>query len=269
MSEKKDLKELIKAIETEDEDALRFLTKNKNPYGIRDTFENRLGQFVNENYEIPDSSDYKKLFKNEKLIVPKVEVMKNLPGLFGEYDYTDQNSPIIRLNSLLNKDDPNQYTGTLLHEIGHHNDLLKGYEPGEIKLSKPGRKNVEQLGLDAAEEYFKGPHKEGLFGLEALKDLIKGNKIRSMAHIASPLLKAAGIGAAGMGLASIGNKVMAGDLKGAGKESLGMAGDMIVPDLLQSEEVNPNEDAIMENLKKEGEIKNRRFGKLKSILENR
>lgn len=260
MSEKKLFEELMRAIQSNDPQHLDFMMKNKSPYAVRDELENSLGKHVRDNYDLPDDR-LNELFEH-KFDTPNIRQadMKD----WGEYEYSDPKNPKILIRKGLSEPEA---MGTKLHELGHHKDIITGYEPSDSmkKLS-----SSTGTGLEAAENLFEGHHKKGLFGLESLREMAKSGKIKSVAHMAAPMLKALSLGAAGMAAAGAGQKAYAGDFEGAGNDIKDFATDIVVPDAIYSEGLNNNEDAELEAMKKAQETpEEKRFKKIRALLENR
>lgn len=260
MSEKKRFEELMKAIQSNDPEHLDFMLRNKSPYAVRDELENTLGKHVKDNYDLPDDR-LNELFE-KKFDTPNIRE-SNMKD-WGEYEYSDPTNPKILIRKGLTEPEA---MGTKLHELGHHKDIISGYEPSN---SMKKLKTSAGSGLEAAENLFEGHHQKGLFGLESLKELMKSGKIKSAAHLVAPALKALTAGAIGSAVLGAGQKAYAGDFKGAGKEGLDLAADLAVPDALYSEGLNGNEDAELEQMKQMQETpEEKRFKKMRAILENR
>lgn len=256
MSEKRRFEELIKSIQGNDPDHLDFLMRSKNPHAVRNELENTLGKFVKDNYDLPDNR-LNELFEN-KFNTPSIKEIDMRD--WGEYDYTDKNKPSILIRKGLTEPEK---MGTKLHELGHHNDVIRGYDIIDPLKSE---KLSSLSGLESAENYFKGHHKKGLFGLESLKELISNGKIKTIAPLIAKTLSTGAIGAAALG---IGQKAHAGDLEGAKEEGINLAKDLLVPDFLYSENVNSDEKELLNEIEKANKTpESRRFSKIKNILEN-
>ena len=206
--EDKRYKDLIDSIFKGDDEKLDFLLKQKGVYGVRDELENSLGRFVKENHSLSDKN-LNEVF-DSKILMPEI-LTDNIPGSGARYKYNpkDLSKDKIILSPGLTEA---ERSGAILHELGHKNDLLKGYNLKDA--SKAGIHSNKGLnGLEAAEKYFEGHHMDKpLFGLESLKELIKSGKIKSGAGVVGPILKALTAGAVGLGAS---NKAMAGDKLGA------------------------------------------------------
>ena len=204
---------ITKAVESGDDEMLADLVRQKTPKAIREDFTNVLGGHVNDNYDNPLN-----IFENKKLLEElPVTYTNNLPkGIAGQY--VKQNGLYLPKEDLSNL---SKQTGVKVHEYGHYNDLLKGFDE-----SQPFQKTkalLNNTGLQAAEDAFGKHHASGFFEKEALADLLKNKKLAT----ALPLLKAAGVGALGYQALGIGQKAMAGDIGEAGLDAADMGTDFI------------------------------------------
>lgn len=196
-------RELLKALQSQDPEHLDFLLKPRDPYAIRDELENSLGRHVAENYDLPKTR-LNELFE-KKIEMPKIiSDPSQLQGNEALYRYLEGGkNPEIIVNP---KRGHFEQLGDMLHELGHHKDVVSGYDPEDIAKSIHNPSKL--AGLDAAEKYFEGHHEKGLFGLEALKNLLKSGKIKSVAALLGPA-------AIGMGALGATQDAMAGDMTGA------------------------------------------------------
>ncbi len=208
--EDKRYKDLIDSIFKNDDEKLDFLLRQKDVHGVRNELENALGRFSKENHNLPENR-LNELFQNE-IQMPKLIKEGNLPNSDAQYRFNpkDLSKDKILLSPSLSE---GERAGAILHELGHKNDLMKGYNLSEA--SQAGKGMSKGLnGLESAEKFFEGHHMDKpLFGLESLRELMKSGKIRSVSGIAAPVLKALAAGAIGL---SATNKAMAGDTLGAG-----------------------------------------------------
>jgi hypothetical protein len=205
--EDKRYKELLSSIFNNDDEKLNFLLKQKGVYGVRDELQNSLGRFVKENHSLPDGR-LNEIF-DSKIQMPEL-ITSDIPGSAARYKFNpkDLSNDKILLSPGLTEA---ERSAAILHELGHKSDLMKGYNLSEA--AKAGIASSKGLnGLEAAEKYFEGHHMDKpLFGLESLRELMKGGKLKSAGMI-GPVLKALTAGAVGLGAT---NKAMAGDNLGA------------------------------------------------------
>lgn len=173
--------------------------KHMNAYGVRDTSEAAAAKFLQDQYGAKDVNDIKKHFEKPELLDnisvsenPKMLAAENASGL-----YLPKDRKII-LNS-------GEDLATGLHELSHPYDE-KAHGFYNLTDALTGNKKTKGLdlgakGLDAAEELNKGHFfQDSIKGLEQLKRLMSGNKLRSVATTLAPALKAAGPAAALYGM---------------------------------------------------------------------
>lgn len=240
------------ALGTGDEDAYADLVRQKNPLAIRQDLSTTLGQHVRENYDSPLNA-----FEDKKLIENIPIEYTNLPSnIAGKFDAPEGKIILPKVVEGME----NRQTGTLLHELGHAQDVSKGITTSE----KFDPRFLKQLGAEASENAFGKHHTAGFFEKEALMKLLQNKKL----EMALPLMKAAGIGALGASVVGIGNKAMAGDVGGAGLDTADLATDMIplvgeikmagTPSELGSGELPPEE---MENRQRFNQVQKRLLNK--------
>jgi hypothetical protein len=180
---------LLKSLERGEspEDSFR----NMNAYGVRDTSEAAAAKFLQDQYGAKDVNDIKKHFENPELLGdisvsenPKALVAENAKGM-----YLPKDKKIV-LNS-------GEDLATGLHELSHpYDERAHGFY--NLSDALTGNKKAKGLdlgatGLEAAEELNKGHFfQDNIKGLEQLKRLMKGEKLRSLAAAVSPALKALG-----------------------------------------------------------------------------
>jgi hypothetical protein len=169
--------------------------KHMNAYGVRDTSEAAAAKFLQDQYGANDVNDIKKHFEKPELLDnisvsenPKMLAAENANGL-----YIPKQKKIV-LNS-------GEDLATGLHELSHpYDEAAHGYY--NLTDALTGNKKSKGLdlgakGLEAAEELNRGHFfQDNIKGLEQLKRLMKGDKLRSMVTAISPALKAAGPAAA-------------------------------------------------------------------------
>lgn len=252
--------QLKKALETSDDEMLQFLTRGKDPLAIRNDLGTALGQHVRTNYDEPLN-----IFKNKDILkeIPVTRTSDLPSGIVGRFAPGENGIYTKEQGIILPKENPdliNRQTGTMLHEYGHPNDRLSGFDKSE-PFSKT--KSILKSGLEGAEEAIGSHHKAGFFEKEALVDLLKNKKLSTVL----PLLKAAGIGAAGVAALGIGEKAMAGDLPGAGMDAVDLVTDYapVVGEVKAAISPSPlgNSELPPEELEKQ-----ERFNKLKAKLNN-
>lgn len=192
------LKELFKAAESGDEEAQRFLFRNRDHHAVRSVYSKGLGKLVNENYDNPLN-----VFQNKEILKEVPIEYGNLPeNIAGRFSQTKNKITLNPNNSdLLHKQ-----TGVKIHELGHANDALSGFESQPIIT--PDRKLI---GLDAAEQAFSDHHQAGFFEKDALAKLLKNKKLSMLPALAT--------GAALLGASERAN---AGDYSGAALEGAGL-----------------------------------------------
>lgn len=188
---------LLKSLERGEspEDSFR----NMNAYGVRDTSEAAAAKFLQDQYGAQDTNDIKKHFENPELLDdisvsenPKALIAENAKGM-----YLPKEKKIL-LNS-------GEDLATGLHELSHPYDE-KAHGFYNLTDALTGNKKAKGLdlgakGLEAAEELNKGHFfGDNIKGLEQLKRLMKGDKLRSMVSAISPALKYAGPAAAVYGM---------------------------------------------------------------------
>jgi hypothetical protein len=170
-----------------------------NGYGVRDTSEAAAAKFLQDQYGAKDVNDIKKHFEKPELLDnisvsenPKMLAAENATGL-----YIPKDKKIV-LNS-------GEDLATGLHELSHpYDEAAHGYF--NLTDALTGNKKAKGLdlgakGLEAAEELNKGHFfQDGIKGLEQLKRLMKGDKLRSIASTLAPALKYAGPAAAAYGM---------------------------------------------------------------------
>lgn len=173
--------------------------KHMNAYGVRDTSEAAAAKFLQDQYGVKDVNDIKKHFEKPELLDnisvsenPKMLAAENANGL-----YLPKDKKII-LNS-------GEDLATGLHELSHpYDEVAHGYH--NLTDALTSSKKVKGLdlgakGLEAAEELNKGHFfQDGVKGLQQLKRLIKGDKLRSIAGTIAPALKYVGPAAAIYGM---------------------------------------------------------------------
>lgn len=211
-----------------DESAFTDLVRQKDPLAIRHDLSTTLGQHVRENYDSPLN-----VFENKKLLENVPVEYTDLPeGIAGRYNITDSKVLVPKTIEGLE----NRQTGSLLHELGHAEDRLKGFAGSEALDPKI----LKQLGAESAEQAFGKHHKAGFFEKEALMKLLKNKKLSSAVL---PLIKGLPIAGALYGMSQ---------------------GDAFAADptgLLQSDELGSGELPPEEMKKRE------RFNKLKQKME--
>lgn len=239
--------QIKKALGSDDEEMLTDILRNKNPLAIREDLATTLGQHVNENYDRPLN-----IFENQKLLeeIP-VNYTENLPsGTAGKY--------IKEKGLYLPKENLSEFakqTGVKVHEYGHANDDLKGFnDPQSFSRTKAIMKGT---GLEAAENAIGKHHASGFFEKEALKDLLKNKKLKMIAPLA--------IGASALG---IGNKAIAGEYGEAGLDTADLVTDYTpgvgqIKDAIRPTEMGNAELPLEEIIEKE------RFNKLRQRLLNK
>lgn len=244
--------------------------KGYNPYDIRDALEESIALKAG-NKDIRDFYEKPELFSN---VTIKAQPNMRDNGMYKSF--VDQETglwaPNIK-NQILLKDKSD--IATLGHELQHHYDkasnplskIVQELPEDEIiknlKKEMPHINNFQDIkGLEGATKFLKdhfNPDPE--FGSGQLKQflnlkrMIKGGPLKMIAPIA--------MGAAAFG---IGEKAYAGDLKGAGKDTI----DLLSPMSLQSDNLNANEEELLrqqENqFQQQPEI--RRFEKIRNLMRN-
>lgn len=219
-----------RALGSGDEQEFADLVRQKNPLAIREDLANVLGQHTLENYDEPLN-----VFQDKKLLenIP-TEYAKMPKGVAGQYNPSTGGVLMPKSDSMF----ANKETGVLLHELGHKNDALKGFEASEAFDPKL----IKKFGAEAAESAFSKHHAGGFFEKEALKDLLKNRKLATML----PVLKAAGPAAAIYGMSQ--GDVFAADPTG----------------LLQTDEIGKGSDIT--EMPSEAKETNRRFKKIRQTL---
>lgn len=207
------LDDIKSAIETGDHEKLSDLLRNKDPLAVRNDLSTALGQHTLQNYDEPLN-----IFNNKDILkeVP-VEYTKLPEGTAGRFDKINQKIQL----PYENPDLINRQTGVKLHEYGHVNDNLKGFN--ESQPLDLNNSFLKKTGLENAENAIGQHHASGLFEKEALTNLLKNKKL----EMALPLIKAAGIGALGLSAAGIGQKAMAGDYGGAALDTADLGTDLL------------------------------------------
>jgi hypothetical protein len=169
--------------------------KHMNAYGVRDTSEAAAGKFLQDQYGVRNVEDIKKHFEKPEILNnigisenPKALLAENANGM-----YLPKEKKIV-LNS-------GEDLATGLHELSHpYDEAAHGYH--NLTDALTGNKKMKGLdlgakGLEAAEDLNKGHFfGDSIKGLEQLKRLIKGDKLRSIAGAIAPALKVAGPAAA-------------------------------------------------------------------------
>lgn len=202
--------------------------KHMNAYGVRDTSEAAAGKFLQDQYGAKDVNDIKKHFEKPELLDnisvsenPKMLAAENASGL-----YIPKDKKII-LNS-------GEDLATGLHELSHpYDEAAHGYY--NLTDALTGNKKSKGLdlgakGLEAAEELNKGHFfGDSVKGLEQLKRLMSGNKLKSVVTALAPALKYAGP-AAGIYAATQGD-VFAADPTGMLQaDAVGQGSDIVPKD---------------------------------------
>ena len=202
------------------------LFKHMNAYGVRDTSEAAAAKFLQDQYGAKDVNDIKKHFEKPELLDnisvsenPKMLAAENANGM-----YLPKDKKII-LNS-------GEDLATGLHELSHpYDEAAHGYYNLTDALTgnkKVKGANLSATGLKAAEELNKGHfYDDSIKGLEQLKRLIKGEKLRSIAAAVSPALKALGPAAALYGMSQ--GDVFAADPTGLLQADAAGEGSDVVP----------------------------------------
>lgn len=245
------------------------LLQNYHPYDIRNLLEEATAMELGKR-DIRDQYAKPEVFSNVKKII----VNPNLED-YGAFTHNVDPSNALPIKGsgkiiLRNADD----IATKIHETQHAYDAFSDmnkpdFDPldaDEVTVRKALDMGTKQdlKGLESATEMY-GKHFRPEDKLPKLKQLlnferlVKGQPLKAIAPIA--------IGAAAMG---IGEKAFAGDLKAAKEEAGKLGMDIVLPDLVQSESVNTNEDEILkEQNKKNMTPEIRRFEKIRSVMENR
>lgn len=223
--------DIKRAAEAGDEEKLDFLLKQKNPLAVRHDLSTVLGQEVRKNYDSPLD-----VFKNADALKNTPIEYTDLPeNIAGQFTTEGQGKILMPKTS---GDISSKQLGTLLHERGHQDDVLRG-----VVESQPfDKKLLSKTGLDAAEQAFGKHHARGFFEKEALLDVLKNKKLSTLA----PLMKVAGPAAAIYGMSQ--GDVFAADPTG----------------LLQTDELGKGSDVT--EMPSEEREKNRRFKKIRQVL---
>lgn len=158
---------LKQALATGDDEMLADLVKTKNPLAIRHDLSTALGQHVRENYDEPLN-----VFNNKDILkdIP-VNYSKLPPGVAGRYSKGD-NQLYLPHEDL---EAPNRQMGSRLHEYGHADDALNGFEE-----SQPFNKTkaiLNSSGLESAQDTLGKHHSSGFFEKYALENLLNNKKL--------------------------------------------------------------------------------------------
>lgn len=283
----KDKSELIRALLEDDREKELFLTKNMNPYVVRDTYGKELGDLVHNEFGVtkprlitrssdPDTVNWEKmkeLFeKKDSLKDTTVKEVNNLQKNLAEFDPAKNQVSVLK-----NVNKPMQIADTL-HDFKHATEYNAKRTPNDIALlldSNKGDQIRDTLqnsrgytnlkGLSKAEDFFQNHHiNDSIFEREGLTRLLKGKKLSTLL----PLLKATGIGALGYQAMGIGNKAMAGELGEAALDTADMATDYIPSVGQVKDAIRPTEMGQAE-LPPEEMVKREKFNKTKQRLLNK
>ena len=211
-----------------------------NPTAIRDILEEAQGNIAGNKNPL-DLFEKPELIKN----VPINEI-PNLADHGEAYFYKNGAPAKINVRNLNDK-------GTLIHELQHaydaasqpaiavakdisDNPSLKALQQlkSELEINRPIKSVSDLKGLEETTQFLSNHFKPDVVeGTGKLKQLInlerimKGEPLKSIAAVAGPIAKGLGLAGAGLAAASIGNKAMAGDYKGAAVDTADLGTDFM------------------------------------------
>lgn len=250
-------------------DPIDDLLQNYEAYDIRNLLEEAAAKKIGNKNPID-------FFQRPEVLKDiKIKSDPNFPA-YGEFRaaYNKDSGLINPKSGIITLNNPND-KASLIHELQHgYDDLSDLTRPGyfdkeldenAVRKSLGLGSKQELKGLETATEMFGQhfrPEPSNKFGklkqILNLERLAKGQPLKAIAPIA--------VGAAAFG---VGEKAMAGDMKGAKQEAGQLALDLAIPDLITSDSVNTNEQQMLDEYRRQNETPEvKRFNKIRNIMEN-